>query len=146
DGTAADYQALRESRAGRSEKDLATIADARANGFAFDPEGKAPPPLKPGVHQFGEWPLRDLRSNIDWTPFFRAWELAGTYPAILSDQIVGESATSLFADANAMLDRVIAEGWLTARGSVGLWPCRREDDDVIVHEQDERHVRLPFLR
>ena len=104
--TAKDYDALRIARAGRGTHDLATIDEARANGFAFDPEGKAPPPLKPGLHQFGEWPLRDLKAHIDWTPFFRAWELAGNYPAILDDPIVGESARSLFADAEAMLDEV----------------------------------------
>jgi len=145
DGTAADYQALRESRAGRSEKDLATIADARANGFAFDPEGKALPPLKPGVHQFGEWPLRDLRSNIDWTPFFRAWELAGTYPAILDDPVVGESARNLFEDAQEMLNRIIVEHWLQPRGIVGLWRCRRDGDDVWALAGNEE-VRIPFLR
>jgi 5-methyltetrahydrofolate--homocysteine methyltransferase len=145
DGTAADYQALRESRAGRSEKDLATIADARANAFAFDPEGKAPPPLKPGIHQFGEWPLRDLRSNIDWTPFFRAWELAGTYPAILDDPVVGESARNLFEDAQEMLNRIIVEHWLQPRGIVGLWRCRRDGDDVWALAGNEE-VRIPFLR
>ena len=60
----------------------------------------------PGLHQFGEWPLRDLRASIDWTPFFRAWELAGNYPAILDDPVVGESARSLFDDAQAMLDQI----------------------------------------
>ena len=67
----------------------------------------------PGLHQFGEWPLRDLRASIDWTPFFRAWELAGNYPAILDDPVVGESAQSLFEDAQAMLERIIAERWVT---------------------------------
>ena len=86
----------------------------------------------PGLHHFGDWPLRDLRGSIDWTPFFRAWELAGNYPAILEDEVVGESARSLFADAQAMLDRIIAEHWLTPRGTVGLWRCRREGDDVLV--------------
>ncbi|MCL6683295.1 methionine synthase [Sphingomonas alba] len=145
DGTAADYEALRQSRAGRGDKDLATIADARANGFAYDPEGKAPPPLKPGIHQFGEWPLRDLRSNIDWTPFFRAWELAGTYPAILDDPVVGESARNLFEDAQEMLNRIIVEHWLQPRGTVGLWRCRRDGDDVWVLAGNEE-VRIPFLR
>ena len=104
--------AWRARASGQSE--LATLAEARANGFAYDPAGKAPPPARPGVHNFGDWPLRDLRDSIDWTPFFRAWELAGNYPAILDDEVVGESARSLFADAQAMLDRIIAEHWLTA--------------------------------
>ncbi len=143
--TAKDYDALRIARAGRGTHDLATIDEARANGFAFDPEGKAPPPLKPGLHQFGEWPLRDLKAHIDWTPFFRAWELAGNYPAILDDPIVGESARSLFADAEAMLDRVITEHWLRPVGVVGLWRCRRDGDDVLV-VLGNAEVRVPFLR
>jgi 5-methyltetrahydrofolate--homocysteine methyltransferase len=86
-----------------------------------------------------------LRTVIDWTPFFRAWELAGNYPAILDDEVVGESARGLFADAQAMLDRIVAEHWLTARGTVGLWRCRREGDDVLVLASNEE-TRLPFLR
>ncbi|HEX8481907.1 MAG TPA: methionine synthase [Allosphingosinicella sp.] len=143
--TAEDYEQVRQTRAGRTHSDLAPIAEARANALAFDPSGKAPPPRRPGLHQFGEWPLRDLRASIDWTPFFRAWELAGNYPAILADPIVGESATSLFSDANAMLDRMIAEHWVTPRGTVGLWRCRREGDDVLVLASNEE-TRIPFLR
>jgi 5-methyltetrahydrofolate--homocysteine methyltransferase len=145
EGTAADYQALRESRSGRADKELVPIEEARANAFAYDPDGKAPPPLRPGLHHFGEWPLRDLKSHIDWTPFFRAWELAGTYPAILDDPVVGESARALFQDAEAMLDRIIFEHWLQPRGTVGLWRCRREGDDVLVLVGND-WVRLPFLR
>ena len=88
---------------------------------------------RPGVHSFGDWPLRDLRGSIDWTPFFRAWELAGNYPAILEDRDRRRKrAARLFDDAQAMLDRIIAEHWLTPRGTVGLWRCRREGDDVLV--------------
>jgi 5-methyltetrahydrofolate--homocysteine methyltransferase len=143
--TATDYQALREARAGRSVKDLASLEEARANAFPYDPEGKAPPPQRPGLQEFGEWPLRDLKSHIDWTPFFRAWELAGNYPAILDDPIVGESARGLFKDAQAMLDKIIAEHWLQPRGTVGLWRCRREGDDVLVLAGNEE-IRVPFLR
>jgi len=146
DGIKADYLHVRETRANKGQNALLPIADARANEYPTDMHLRPPAPVQPGDHRFDAWPLDDLRSVIDWTPFFRAWELAGIYPAILTDSVVGESATSLFADANAMLDKIIAEGWLTARGSVGLWPCRREGDDVIVHMDDERHVRLPFLR
>eukprot|EP01035_Chromulina_nebulosa_P037087 gene37088-biopygen24453 len=103
---------------------------------------KAPTPLRPGVHRFDAWDIADLRQYIDWTPFFRAWELAGNYPAILEDKVVGESARGLFADAQAMLDRLIAEGWLTARGVAALWPCRRDGDDIVLDDG----VRLPFLR
>jgi 5-methyltetrahydrofolate--homocysteine methyltransferase len=143
--TRSDYVEIRETRAGRGQNELATLEDARANGFAFDPAGKAPPPARPGLHHFGEWPLRDLRGSIDWTPFFRAWELAGTYPSILEDEVVGESARALFKDAEAMLDRIIAEHWLVPRGTVGLWRCRREGDDVLVLAGND-WTRLPLLR
>jgi 5-methyltetrahydrofolate--homocysteine methyltransferase len=145
DKTATDYQALRDSRSGRGDHELSTIEDARANRFRADPEKKPPAPVRPGLHSFGEWPLRDLRAHIDWTPFFRAWELHGNYPAILDDPIVGESARALFRDAEAMLDRIIAEHWLRPRGTVGLWRCWREGDDVLVLAGNEP-VRLPFLR
>ncbi|WP_310467524.1 dihydropteroate synthase, partial [Sphingomonas sp.] len=131
--TADEYDALRIARARSGHSELATLPEARRNAFPYDPSGKAPPPSMPGLHQFGEWPLRDLRASIDWTPFFRAWELAGNYPAILEDPVVGASATSLFADAQDMLDKIIAERWVTASGTVGLWRCRREGDDVQVY-------------
>ncbi|HEX8215388.1 MAG TPA: methionine synthase [Allosphingosinicella sp.] len=143
--TRTSYDEIRIARANKGQNELASIAEARANAFPFNPEGKAARPRRPGVHQFGEWPIRDLRSHIDWTPFFRAWELAGNYPAILEDPVVGETATSLFADAQAMLDRIIAEHWLTARGTAGIWRCRREGDDVLVLASNEE-TRIPFLR
>ncbi|CUS43472.1 5-methyltetrahydrofolate--homocysteine methyltransferase [hydrothermal vent metagenome] len=144
--TAAEYEAVRVARAGRSQSELVSLQVARDNAFEADMNLKPPTPLQPGVHIFRDWDLAELREIIDWTPFFRAWELAGNYPAILEDKVVGESARSLFADANAMLDKIVAEKWLVARGVAGLWPCRREGDDVIIHLEDESHVTLPFLR
>ena len=145
--TRAEYSHIRDARAGKTAKALATLEDARANAFEIDESMKPPPPCQPGVHAYDDWDLADLRKYIDWTPFFRAWELHGNYPAILTDEVVGESATSLFADANAMLDKIINEKWLRAKGVAGLWPCRRDGDDVVVFcEQTEAHVRLPFLR
>ena len=143
--TVDEYEALRQSRQRSGPKDLASLEEARANAFPFDLEGKPPPPLLPGLHHFGEWPIRDLRASIDWTPFFRAWELAGNYPQILDDAVVGESARSLFEDANAMLDQIIAERWLTPSATVGLWRCKREGDDVLVMAGND-WVRVPFLR
>ena len=139
--TAADYQAVRTAREGKGQNELAPIEEARANAYPFDAANKPPAPLKPGTHPFEDWPLDDLRSYIDWTPFFRAWELAGVYPAILNDDVVGESARSLFADAEAMLDTIIREKWLTAKGVAALWPATREDDDILVGD-----TRLPMLR
>ena len=139
---AADYQRVRDARAGKGQNELLPLAEARSRGFQADFTLKPHAPARPGVHRFDAWDLADLRAHIDWTPFFRAWELAGTYPAILDDEVVGESARGLYADAQAMLDRIVGEKWLTARGVAALWPCRREGDDVVL----ETGVRLPFLR
>jgi 5-methyltetrahydrofolate--homocysteine methyltransferase len=142
-----DYAHIRDVRANKGQSALIPIDDARANGFKIDEHIRPFPPEKPGVHAFDNWDLADLVEWFDWTPFFRAWELAGVYPAILDDAVVGESARGLFADAQAMLEKIVGEGWLHARGVAGLWPCRREGDDVIIHlEEEERHVRVPFLR
>jgi 5-methyltetrahydrofolate--homocysteine methyltransferase len=145
DTTAEDYEKIRKSRERSGHSELATLAEARANAFTYDPSGKASAPPFPGLHHFGEWPLKDLKASIDWTPFFRAWELAGTYPAILDDPVVGESARSLFKDAQAMLDQIIAERWVTPKGTVGLWRCRREGDDVLILAGND-WTRVPFLR
>ncbi|WP_395628027.1 methionine synthase [Sphingorhabdus sp.] len=145
--TRAEYSHIRDARAGKTAKPLASLEEARANAFEIDEAQKPAPPLQPGVHVYDDWDLADLRNYIDWTPFFRAWELHGNYPDILTDEVVGESATSLFADANAMLDKIVSEKWLRAKGVAGLWPCQRDGDDVVVYcEQTEAHIRLPFLR
>ncbi len=142
-----EYIHVRDARAGKSQSVLLSLEDARANFYDAYLSDKPAPPEQPGVHVFPDWDLTHLRGFIDWTPFFRAWELHGNYPAILTDEVVGETATQLFADANAMLDQLIAEKWLTARGVAGLWPCARDEDDVTIHLPDtEEHVRLPFLR
>lgn len=137
-----EYIAVRDARAGKGQSELLPLADARANGFVIDPSEKPDAPAQPGLHVFDDWSLEHLRDFIDWTPFFRAWELHGNYPAILTDEVVGETATQLFADANAMLDQIIAEKWLTARGVAGLWPCGRDGDDVVL----DNGTRLPMLR
>ena len=143
--TAEDYDKLRKSRERSGHSELATLEDARTNAFPFDPSGQAPPPAYPGLHHFGDWPLKDLKASIDWTPFFRAWELAGTYPAILDDPVVGQSARSLFDDAQEMLDQLIAERWVTPKATVGLWRCKREGDDILVLAGND-WTRLPMLR
>src|SRR3569623_1772793 len=161
---AAEYEDVRRQRAGRAQSELLPLEVARDNAFPADMALKPAAPKQPGRHVFTDWDLTDLRECIDWTPFFRAWELAGVYPTILDDKLVGDSARSLFADAIAMLDKIVAEKWLTARGVVGLWPCARYEDDVVVAPEgdwtadqlrsldmlglpdDESHVRLAFLR
>jgi 5-methyltetrahydrofolate--homocysteine methyltransferase len=142
DTTAAEYDQIRVARANKGQSELLPLPEARANAFPADMTQKPPAPAQPGPHVFADWDLADLRDAFDWTPFFRAWELAGNYPAILDDEVVGESARSLFADAEAMLDRIIAEKWLTARAVTAFWPCRRDGDDVLL----DSGIRLPFLR
>ena len=148
--TASEYGHVRDARAGKGQSVLLSLEDARANYYDAFLSDKAAPPLKPGVHVFDDWSLADLRDYIDWTPFFRTWELHGNYPAILKDDVVGETATQLFADANAMLDRIVDEQWLTAKGVAGFWPCARAmntgGDDVTLHLDDQDDVVLPFLR
>ncbi len=145
--TADEYEHVRLVRAGKGQSPLLSLEDARANMFPADMSDMAAPPDQPGVHVFESWDLADLRQVIDWTPFFRAWELAGNYPAILKDEVVGESARGLFDDAQEMLDRIVEENWLTAKGVAGFWPCARHGDDVEIYLTDqERHLRVPFLR
>jgi len=143
--TAEDYEKVRVTRANRGQSALISIAEARANGFEIDETLQPAAPKQPGLHVYEDWDLADLRAYIDWTPFFRAWELAGNYPAILDDTVVGESARGLFDDAQKMLDQIIAEKWLTAKGCAALWPCKREGDDVLISTEDGE-VRMPFLR
>ena len=147
---AAEYEAIRVERGDGSKEKLVSLADARANAFQIDWSTYTPPrPNFTGTRVFAEYPLHELVERIDWTPFFRAWELAGNYPAILEDAVVGESARRLFNDARKMLERIVREKWLTAKGVVGFWPCRREGDDVVLYEDEGRTKelsRLFFLR
>ena len=137
-----EYIGVRDARAGKTVSALLSLEEARANAFPAVLADKPAAPAQPGVHVFPDWSLEHLRSFIDWTPFFRAWELHGNYPAILTDEVVGETATQLFADANAMLDQITSEKWLTARGVAGLWPCGRDGDDIVL----DNGARLPMLR
>jgi len=147
---AQEYEKIRVERAGGGKEKLVTLQQARVNGFKLDWSNYTPPkPATASTRVFAEYPLHELVERIDWTPFFRAWELAGNYPDILEDKVVGESARKLFADARKMLDRIVREKWLTAKGVVAFWPCRREGDDVVLFEDEtfsKEVSRLFFLR
>jgi 5-methyltetrahydrofolate--homocysteine methyltransferase len=147
---AADYEEIRRQRAGAQKDRLLPLADARANSLVIDWSGFTPPrPSFIGTRAFDAYPLADLVERVDWTPFFRSWELAGNFPKILEDPVVGDSARQLYADARAMLARIVAEKWLVAKGVVGFWPCRRAGDDVVLFEDETRTKelsRLFFLR
>jgi 5-methyltetrahydrofolate--homocysteine methyltransferase len=129
-----EYADIRERHKNRgSAKTLVPLEHARRQRFTCDWANYTPPqPQKPGLTVFDNYDLTELREYIDWTPFFQTWELAGHYPAILEDEVVGKQATELFADAQAMLDKIIAERWLTARGVIGFWPAHGVGDDIVL--------------
>ena len=146
----ADYEAMAEAHArGRAEDKRTPIDKARANGFVPQQGFQPVVPQFTGTKVFDNYDLAELRDYIDWTPFFQSWDLHGRYPAILSDNVVGEAATSLFKDAQDMLDQMIGEKWLTAKAVIGFWPCARDGDDIVVYEDDSRtgeRARLHTLR
>ncbi len=128
----AEYDKLREGYLNRSrDKNFLSIEDARKNKLKLDWENYKP--LKPNFigTKTIEVDLKDLVDFIDWTPFFQSWELFGKYPAILTDEVVGEQATSVFADAQKMLKQLLEEKWLTAKGVYGIFPCNQVNDDDI---------------
>ena len=145
--TKADYVKVREAYGKGNTQPRSTLAEARANRFKID--FAAEPPVKPsflGLKTFSPYDLADLADHIDWTPFFSTWELAGKYPAILEDDIVGEAARGLFADAQAMLKQILDEKWFTASGVVGFWPANSNgDDDIEVYADEDRSTVIATL-
>ncbi|MBB4729245.1 methionine synthase [Xanthomonas arboricola] len=130
----ADYAEIRARHHNRGDaKRLVSLEKARAQRFDGDWDTYTPPaPRQPGLHVFDDYPLQELIELIDWTPFFQAWELAGKFPAILSDEVVGTQASELYRDARKMLRTIVAEKWLTAKAVFGLWPANAVGDDVVV--------------
>ncbi len=143
-----EYDALREGYLNRSrDKNFLTIEQARANKLQLDWNKYTP--AKPNFvgTKTVEVAIADLVEYIDWTPFFNSWELYGKYPAILSDEVVGEQATSLFADAQKMLTQLIDENWLTAKGIVGIFPANSvNDDDIQLTTQSGQPITFLTLR
>ncbi|MBI1174276.1 MAG: methionine synthase [Sideroxydans sp.] len=140
-GIKSEYAAAREQHEGKKGKaTYVSLAEARAHGLQTDWKKYTPPkPELPGVHRFENYPLDLLVDFIDWTPFFQAWELAGRYPKILQDEVVGEEARKLFADAQAMLKRIVDEKWLTANAVFGLFPANSVNgDDIEIYTDDKR--------
>jgi 5-methyltetrahydrofolate--homocysteine methyltransferase len=106
-------------------------------------------PVKPafaGTKIINNYDLTEIRKYIDWQPFFIAWELHGKFPAILKDEVVGAEATKLYNDANALLDKIIAEKWLSAKGVIGFWEANSNDKDTVTLKYDQKSVDLQFLR
>ncbi|UTF60444.1 methionine synthase [Gilvimarinus sp. DA14] len=154
DGFVADlkteYEAVRVRNANRKPRGtLRTYPDAIEHGFKADWENYTPPaPSFTGVKVFDDYPLEQLIDTIDWTPFFISWDLAGKYPRILEDEVVGEAARNLFDDAQKMLKKLIDEKLLKARAVLGFWPANTVDhDDIAVFGEDgEELARLHHLR
>jgi 5-methyltetrahydrofolate--homocysteine methyltransferase len=164
----ADYDSLRTRHAAKNDRPLATLADARAARTPIDWAGYRPPRPRlllqqdhavssaiglPGAGQhvrvFPSVDLAELRRYIDWQPFFNAWEMKGSFPEILDDAESGETARKLYDDAQSMLDKIVDEGWLTAKGVVGLFPANSVGDDIEVYLGEERgdpHAVLRHLR
>ncbi len=152
EANAAELERVRRERADRkSARSYLSLEQARANRFQPDWAAYEPPaPRQPGIHVFDDYPLEELAQYIDWTPFFLSWEMRGRYPQILDSEKYGPQARQLFADAQALLERIIAEKWLTARGVIGLFPAAAVAvDDVQLFADEARTeplARLHFLR
>ncbi|MBL8224752.1 MAG: methionine synthase [Chromatiales bacterium] len=143
-----DDNRLRRSRHGRrsEEANLLSLADARRNRAQVAWLAPPPKPAFLGTRVIDNLPLAELVPYIDWMPLFNAYEFRGTYPAILDDEVFGEAARDLFKDAQVLLGKVIAEGWLKARAVVGFWPAARDgDDDIALWADDGRGERLATL-
>jgi 5-methyltetrahydrofolate--homocysteine methyltransferase len=132
---------------GEENKQRLSLAAARANALRLDWSGSYAPPAPRllGTRTFVDIPIAELIDYIDWTPFFATWELTGKYPAILNDPTLGEAARSLYADAQEMLQRMIAEGWFRTRAVIGFWPAHGDGDDILVFDNEARKTPIAAL-
>ena len=142
-----EYEKLREGYLNRAKaKELLSLSDAQANAAKLDFENLAEPKVK-GLQAPLEFDLAVLRNYIDWTPFFQTWQLHGKFPRILEDEVVGEEATKLFEDAQNMLDQMVAEKWIEAKGVFGIWEAQRlGHDDIQLYENSEEKAIFHTLR
>ncbi|MEF8701540.1 MAG: methionine synthase [Candidatus Accumulibacter sp. UW26] len=141
---AADYAKIRAQHANKKGIQLVPLTDARRNRFAWNVDATYRPsaPHKPGLHVLREVDLATLAGYIDWGPFFQTWDLAGSYPKILDDALVGPTARAVFADAQAMLEKVVSEKWLCANAVFGLFPANAVGDDIEIYADEARSERL----
>jgi len=147
--TRAEYARIAAAHArGEDNKQRLSISAARANALRLDWSGAYAPPVPQflGTRIFVDIPVAALVDYIDWTPFFATWELTGKYPAILNDPTLGEAARSLYADAQDMLQRMIAEGWFTTRAVIGFWPANSDGDDILAFADEARKTPIATLR
>jgi len=138
-----DYDKVRALHASKKATPLVTLAQARANKAVVDWAGYTPPvPKFIGRRVFKNYDLADLAACIDWAPFFQTWDLAGKFPEILKDEVVGDEAVRVFSDGKRLLQRAIDGRWLQANGVVGLWPANTVDDDTIAIYTDESRTEV----
>ncbi|MFK7867465.1 MAG: methionine synthase [Alphaproteobacteria bacterium] len=149
-GLKQDYNAVRSTYESGGGRQPLSLEAARDNGFKINWQDYSPPrPSFLGLKHFTNFDLSRLVDYIDWTPFFQSWEMNAFYPAILTHEKYGKVATALFQDAQEMLDKIIAEKWLTAKASIGFFPANRDQDDLVIFQDDTRQVELTrfhFLR
>jgi 5-methyltetrahydrofolate--homocysteine methyltransferase len=135
----ADFAKVREQHSRKSGQKSVTLAEARANATRIDWTAHAPPkPKQSGLASLKNYPLERLVPFIDWGPFFQAWDLAGAYPAILDDPVVGDAARNVFKEGQAMLDRIVKGRWLTANAAYGLFPANASGDDIEIYGDASR--------
>ena len=146
-GITEEYERVRAQYAkGRERNPRLPLKEARQNRTKIDWGSYEPPkPSFLGVKPFRDYDLKTLAKFIDWTPFFASWELAGKYPAILDDKIVGEAARGLYKDAQIMLDKIIEENLLTAHGVCGFWPANSDGDDIVLFADESRSSEIARL-
>ena len=144
------YADIRKARENRNGKRFIALDEARANRYRVDWNAYVPPvPKRTGVWSLHNYDLSELRKYIDWTPFFQSWQLAGRYPEILKDPVVGKEATQLWNDAQEMLDKMITEKWIRANAVLGIFPANSDMDDILVFTDERRdsvHKRIHHLR
>jgi 5-methyltetrahydrofolate--homocysteine methyltransferase len=143
-----EYQKLKEDFENKKPvKQFLPFAEAQANATKIDWANYKPvTPTYTGAKQFENYDLAEIRKYIDWQPFFIAWELHGKFPAILTDKIIGTEATKLYNDANALLDKIVNEKWLTAKGCVGFWEATKTAADTIEVKNEKSKIKLESLR
>ena len=145
-GVNGEYQKLRDDFANKkSQKEYISFEEAQKNATEINWDGYTPPtPSFIGTKEFNNYSIAEIREYIDWNPFFIAWEMKGKFPAILEDEHSGAEATKLYNDANTMLDKIIQENWLTAKGVVGFWEAYKIAADTVELKDDKGH-ELCFL-
>ena len=145
-----DYKKTRERLANKDAKPLLSLQEAIDNKFLFDWKNYQPPkPSFLGEKQIKGLKIKDIRNYIDWTIFFRSWDLAGQFPKILEDEIVGEAATNLYRDALLMLDEIEKENFIQMEAVIGFWPAHQENDNEVClfNEKKEKQIaKLNYLR